>query len=139
MRIAFVQEGTGPEPDKRVSKSDKSIPSHAVRAGRDAVSSVKFSQELTAAIDAWAEAHQATRSDAIRQLVELGLSVAPLPGHRSAGDHDPLAIEALAERQLSALLDPSLPPDERERRIRRLVDGPPEFSTARRDLPKHQK
>ena len=121
-----------------MSRSDKSIPSHAVRAGRDAVSSVKFSQELTAAIDAWAEAHQATRSDAIRQLVELGLSATP-PEHRAAGDHDPLAIEALAVTQVGALLDPSLPPDERERRIRRLVDGPPEFSTERLDLPKHQK
>jgi Arc/MetJ-type ribon-helix-helix transcriptional regulator len=116
-----------------VSRSDKS---HTVRAGRDAVSSVKFSQELTAAIDAWAEAHQATRSEAIRQLVELGLSTAPLSAHRAAQSQDSLAIEALAVRQIAALLDPSLPPDERERRVRRLVDGPPEFSAARIDLPK---
>lgn len=119
-----------------VSKSDKSISSHAVRAGRDAVSSVKFSQELTAEIDAWAEAHQATRSDAIRLLVELGLNAAGPPAYRAAGDHGTLAIEALAVSQIAALLDPSLPPDERERRIRRLVDGPPEFSRQRLDLPK---
>jgi hypothetical protein len=37
------------------------------------------------------------------------------------------------------LLDPSLPPDERERRIRRLVEGPPEFSNQRIDLPKRQR
>jgi hypothetical protein len=120
-----------------VSKSDKSIPSHTVRAGRDAVSSVKFSQGLTAEIDAWAEAHQTTRSDAIRLLVELGLTATP--AHRAAGDQDSLAIEALAVRQIVALLDPQLPADERERRIRRLVDGPPEFSSERIDLPKHEK
>jgi hypothetical protein len=118
-----------------MSRSDETISSHSVRAGRDAVSSVKFSQALTAAIDAWAETHRATRSDAIRRLVELGLSAAP---QRAAGHHDPLAIEALAVRQVAALLDPSLPPDERERRIRRLVDGPPEFSAQRLDLPKHE-
>ena len=120
-----------------MSKSDKSVPSHTVRAGRDAVSSVKLSQELTAEIDAWAEAHQTTRSDAIRLLVELGLQAAPQP-HRLAGNHDSLAIEALAVRQIAALLDPQLSAEERERRIRRLVDGPPEFSEERIDLPKHE-
>lgn len=122
-----------------MSRSDKHIPSHTVRAGRDAVSSVKFSQGLTAEIDAWAEAHQTTRSEAIRLLVELGLNAAATPAHRAAGEHDSLAIEALAVRQIVALLDPRLPPDERERRIRRLVDGPPEFSGERIDLPKHEK
>jgi hypothetical protein len=122
-----------------VSRSEKTISSHTVRAGRDAVSSVKFSQELTAQIDAWAEAHQATRSEAIRLLVELGLNAAPLPLHRATGHHDSPTIEAEAVRQIGALLDPSLPSEERERRIRRLVDGPPEFSTERIDLPKHEK
>lgn len=120
-----------------MSKSDKSIRSHTVRAGRYAVSSVKFTQELTAAIDAWAEAHQATRSEAIRQLVELGLNAGSLPVHRAESNRDSPAIEALAVRQISELLDPSLPPDERDRRIRRLIDGPPEFSDARIDLPRH--
>ena len=136
MRLAFYK-GTGHAAGCRVSKSDKNIPSHTVRAGRDAVSSVKLSQELTAEIDAWAEAHQITRSDAIRLLVELGLQAAPLK-HRAAGDHDPLAIEAVAVRQIAALLDPALSADERERRIRRLIDGPPEFSDERIDLPKHE-
>ena len=118
-----------------VSKAIKSSSSiHTVRAGCDAISAVKFSQELTAAIDAWAVAHQTVRSDAIRQLVELGLNAAS--AHHEPGYRDSHAIEALAVSQLSTLLDPSLPPDERERRIRRLVDGPPEFSGQRVDLPK---
>jgi hypothetical protein len=36
-----------------------------------------MSEKLTADVDAWAEAHGAARSDAIRQLIELGLSAAP--------------------------------------------------------------
>ncbi len=120
-------------------KSNGNKPVHTVRAGRDAISAVKFSQELTAAIDAWAEAHQTVRSEAIRQLVELGLNATSSAGQQEADKPDSQEIEALAVKQIAALLDPSLPPDERERRIRRLVDGPPEFSTQRVDLPKHQK
>lgn len=119
-------------------RSDKIIPSHTVRAGREAVSSVKFSQELTAEIDAWAEAQQTTRSEAIRQLVELGLNATPRPARPTVQDHGALAIEELAARQIAALLDPSLSQDERERRVRRLIDGPPEFSGTRIDLPKHE-
>ena len=37
-------------------------------------SAVKMSRRLTADVDAWAEAHDTVRSDAIRQLVEFGLS-----------------------------------------------------------------
>lgn len=119
-----------------VSTSKKSHTSHTVRAGHDAISAVRFSQELTAAIDAWAEAHQTVRSEAIRRLVELGLSAAaPFAGHGEQCDSPD--IEALAVKQVAELLDPSLPADERERRIRRLVDGPPEFSGERLDLPKH--
>jgi hypothetical protein len=37
------------------------------------------------------------------------------------------------------MLDPSLPAAERERRIRRLLEGPPEFSAERKDLPRPRK
>jgi len=110
--------------------------SHTVRAGRDAISAVKLSQKLTAEIDAWAEAHQIGRSEAIRQLVELGLSVAPDAASRGPGL--PSKVEELAIRQISLLLDPSLASDERERRIRRLIQGPAEFSEQRIDLPRQR-
>jgi hypothetical protein len=51
----------------------------------------------------------------------------------------PLDLEGLAVTQISQLLDPSLPSDERERRIRRLIEGPAEFSAERIDLPKPRK
>ena len=112
---------------------------HTIRPGRDAISAVRMSQRLTAEVDAWAEAHDTVRSDAIRQLVELGLSVRPWVDHLGVAKRDPVEIEHLAARQLDQLLDPSLPIEERERRIRRLTEGPPEFSDERIDLPKPKK
>jgi hypothetical protein len=121
-----------------MADSGKTGSAHTVRADRDTISAVKLSQQLTAEIDAWAAAHQIGRSDAIRQLVALGLSVAPhVASHGSVSD-DPDKIEELAIRQISLLLDPSLASDERERRIRRLIEGPPEFSRQRVDLPRQK-
>ncbi len=77
------------------------------------------------------------RSDAIRQLVELGLNASPIP-LRPAG-HEPVDIEERAVEQIERMLDPSLSEEERERRIRRLTEGPPEFTGQRIDLPKHDK
>jgi len=120
-----------------VSDTRKDL-SPAVRVGHDAVSAVRLSQELTANIDAWAEAHQITRADAIRQLLEIGLRAAPATApHETIPDpHAIDAIERIAIAQVDRMLDPDLPADERERRIRRLIEGPPEFSSERIDLPK---
>jgi hypothetical protein len=115
---------------------------HPIRrpsSARDAVSAVKMSEKLTAEIDAWAEAHGVVRSDAICRLVELGLSSKPTHDPLAAAPGAPLQLEDLAVKQISQLLDPSLPVAERERRIRRLIDGPPEFSAERIDLPKPRK
>jgi hypothetical protein len=113
--------------------------SHVIRAGRTSVSAVRLSQSLTAAIDAWAEAHRLNRSDAIRQLVELGLKAAPVTSQGRVVRTHSGEIEDEAVNRIRGLLDPSLPADERERRIRRLIDGPPEFTEQRRDLPRHEK
>ena len=111
--------------------------SPAVRLGHDAVSAVRLSQELTADIDAWAETHQTTRSDAISQLVTIGLHASRPTAMSETQVQDPLAIEQNAIRLIDQMLDPSLPADERERRIRRLIEGPAEFAGERIDLPKH--
>ncbi|MBI5264840.1 MAG: hypothetical protein HY852_23845 [Bradyrhizobium sp.] len=102
--------------------------------GIDVVSAVKMSEQLTAAVDAWAESHETHRSDAIRQLVEIGLAVSNAA--KTASERDSARIEQIAVRQIDQLLDPALPEDERERRIRRLTEGPPEFAPSRVDLPK---
>jgi len=41
--------------------------------GRDPVSAVRLPVELTAAVDSWGVDHKASRSEAIRRLVEIGL------------------------------------------------------------------
>jgi hypothetical protein len=106
------------------------------RTGDDVISAVKMSEILTADVDAWAEAHDTVRSDAIRQLVELGLGATPSGGRVGTIRRDPTEIENLAVKQIGQLLDPALPSEERERRIRRLTEGPPEFTDERIDLPK---
>jgi hypothetical protein len=108
-------------------------------ADREAISAVKLSERLTADVDAWAEAHDTVRSDAIRQLVELGLSATAPAAAAAPGSCNPARSENLAVRQIDRLLDPSLPTEERERRIRRLTEGPPEFTDGRIDLPKPRK
>ena len=115
----------------------KTSPDQPVRrTGSDVISAVKMSEILTADVDAWAEAHDTVRSDAIRQLVELGLGATPVGGRVGTIRRDPTEIENLAVKQIGQLLDPALPSEERERRIRRLTEGPPEFTDERIDLPK---
>ncbi|CAL79920.1 hypothetical protein BRADO6282 [Bradyrhizobium sp. ORS 278] len=122
---------------KMTSSSDlRRDHSPAVRLGQDAVSAVKLSQELTADIDAWAETHQVTRSDAISQLLAIGLHASPPAQAAPPKLRDPLAIEQTAIQLIDQMLDPNLPAEERERRIRRLIEGPAEFVGERIDLPK---
>ena len=120
-----------------VSSYDDSDRRHVARAGCDAISAVKLSQRLTADIDAWAETHNMARSEAIRQLVELGLHASPGP-HRTVV-REPTDSEERAVEQIARMLDPSLSAEERERRTRRLIEGPPEFLDQRIDLPKHER
>ena len=125
-----------------MTDSTRKNPDHPIRrptSGREAISAVKLSEGLTADVDAWAEAHDTVRSDAIRQLVELGLRAAEVSAAPVPVGCDPGELEDLAVRQIDRLLDPSLPTAERERRIRRLTEGPPEFSDERIDLPKPRK
>jgi hypothetical protein len=87
------------------------------------------------AIDEWASRNETTRSDAIRRLVEIGLTVkAPAkpvskPGRR-------MRARELATTAIEKIIDPAAPPEERTERKRRLTKGPTEFREARVDQPK---
>jgi hypothetical protein len=90
---------------------------------------------LIAKVDAWASTNEASRSEAIRRLVKVGLGTKPAaktvarPGRRSrAGD--------LAQRAVEKIVDPAASPEERSRRQRRLAKGPEEFRANRLDQPK---
>jgi hypothetical protein len=120
-----------------VADSTKKKPENMARTGRDAISAVKMSKRLTAEVDAWAEAHDTVRADAICRLVELGLSTSV--DSLGCALRDSVEIEDLAVKQIGPLLDPSLPVAERERRVRRLTEGPPEFLDERIDLPRPKK
>jgi Arc/MetJ-type ribon-helix-helix transcriptional regulator len=103
--------------------------------GQDPVSAIRLPVELTAAIDKWAARNDApSRSDAIRRLVELGLAKSQ-PMKKRSPKAASKALE-LAARQVDKLADSSIPPEERQRRKRRLLKGPGEFRELRADLPK---
>jgi len=122
-----------------VSKADDEKQGERARANREELSAAELSQRLNAAVDLWAARHHTSRCDAIRRLVELGLHAEPLTAPPGAVRLDPLMLEDMAARRIGELLDCSLSAEERERRIRRLIDGPPEFSQGRIDLPKHKR
>lgn len=100
------------------------------------VSAVRLPAVLTAQIDAWAGAQGINRSEAIRRLVELGLKSEAAIDTRPVSRHDAAALEELAAHQLDQFIDPDTPQEERDRRIHRLTEGPPEFVDVRIDLPK---
>jgi hypothetical protein len=104
--------------------------------GKDPVRTMRLSDDFIAKVDAWATRQDggATRSEAIRRLVELGLKAkAPVrprkPGSRSRA-------QELARNVIEKMIDPTASPDERVRRRRRLTKGPLEFRDDRVDLPK---
>jgi hypothetical protein len=92
-------------------------------------------QTLIDDADGWAKANSTGRSDAIRRLVELGLTLKTAakpvskPGRRSRA-------QELAANVIEKMIDPSAPPEERAQRRQRLTKGPTEFREARVDLPK---
>jgi len=107
-------------------------------AERSPISAVKLSADLTARVDGWAHAHGIHRSEAIRRLVEIGLKSPRTQNAVTAARFDAVAVEELAASQIDRFIDPATPQEERDRRIHRLTDGPPEFVDVRIDLPKRR-
>jgi len=107
--------------------------------GRDPVISLRLPAALIEAASRWGSKQSdptETRSEAIRRLIELGLSSsrAPRPGaHKGAAK-----AKAIAEAKIEPLIDPTVPEEERARRKRRLLKGPEEFRELRTDLPKRK-
>jgi hypothetical protein len=92
-----------------------------------------------AAIIKWAENQpdEPTLSEAIRRLVEIGLTV-------KAKAKQPSALGAnrakqLATKAVEKMIDSSVPSEERAQRRRQLTKGPSEFREDRVDQPKAKK
>ena len=106
--------------------------------GKDPQIVARMPAEYIASVDAWAAANETTRSEAIRRLVELGLTVKAAARPSRNPDRTSRAAE-LAAKAIEKIVDPSAPPEERALRRHRLTKGPEEFRDVRVDRPKAKK
>ena len=92
---------------------------------------------IRASIVRWAEKQPDTPSlsEAIRRLVELGLTV-KTPARPTSKLGRKLRAQELATKTIEKIIDPSAQPEERAQRRRRLTKGPSEFREDRVDLPR---
>jgi hypothetical protein len=89
------------------------------------------------AIDAWIlkQKPQPSRPEAIRRLIELGLTVRTAAGHVSKPDRR-LRARELAAKAIDKIGDPAASTEEHDERRRRLTKGPTEFREVRVDRAK---
>jgi hypothetical protein len=91
-----------------------------------------------ASVVRWAENQpdKPTLSEAIRRLVELGLSKpSDEPRVLSTSKQSAARAAELAAKAIDKRSDPAVPPAEREVRKRKLIQGPSPFRETRRDRP----
>jgi Arc/MetJ-type ribon-helix-helix transcriptional regulator len=118
----------------------KSIPVKPKRGrpptgGRDPFVGVRLPETLIAEIDAWSVGNDAaSRSEAIRRLVEIGLGK-PAPAARPSASRTATAAKAkeLAAKAIDRRVDPTAPAEEKASRKHRLLKGPEEFREVRVD------
>jgi hypothetical protein len=107
--------------------------------GKDPHVTARMPHALIAQVEAWAVANDASRSEAIRRLVELGLSKAERPkGPKVLSTAKEGAARAweLATATLDKHSDPAASEEERKVRKRKLVEGPSVFRNTRKDRPR---
>ena len=85
-----------------------------------------------AALDAWIgrQSPKPTRAEAIRKLVDAGLSIAPNDTRRTRKHAATKAFE-MAAREVDRASDRYAPPEEQARRKRAPIRGPKEFREIR--------
>jgi hypothetical protein len=105
--------------------------------GKAPTRTLRLTDEFMANVDAWAatQEDEPGRSEAIRRLVELGLTV-KAPARPVSKPDRRLRAQELAAKVIDKIADPSAPPEERAQRGRRLTTGPEEFREVRVDRPK---
>jgi Arc/MetJ-type ribon-helix-helix transcriptional regulator len=100
--------------------------------GKDPLVSARLPPPLVAEVEAWATANDATRSEAIRRLVELGLTVKT---KSAPSERQRAALADLAAKAIDSLTVGTADSDEKASRKRRLIKGPEEFREVRVDRP----
>jgi hypothetical protein len=98
---------------------------------------VRWQPEPLDALDKWVaeQEDKPTRAEAIRRLVELGLTV-KAPARPASRPGRMLRAAELAANAIDKIADPAAAPEERAQRQRRLTKGPAEFREVRVDRPK---
>jgi hypothetical protein len=124
-----------------MAKSIRDIPKKKRRGrpkttGRGEGILVRLHDDALKSLDAWSHAQEdePSRPEAIRRLVELGLASV-----RSASPVNQKAANKaskLAGKMVDFLSDQSATTEEKAKRKRRLLKGPPEFRDMRTDLAK---
>jgi hypothetical protein len=115
----------------------ESIPVKRKKPGRPATGTeplygVRIGDQLMTEIMHWAEQNgDLSRSEAVRCLVEMGLTVKSRPKQTARADK----AKAMAGKHLDRLVDVSASSDEQAIRKRRLLSGPEEFRSVRVDRP----
>jgi hypothetical protein len=102
--------------------------------GQDPPATTRMPVTLMVEVKGWATANDATRSDAIRRLVELGLTARVKPTQLNA-----TRAKELAAKVIDNLADGAASVDDRPHRKSWLLKGPEEFREARVDRPKARK
>jgi hypothetical protein len=104
--------------------------------GQDPVTAIRLPAELRGAVVKWAEKQPGTPkfSEAIRRLVELGLTVKQL---RKPTPKASARAAELAAKVIDSRADTAASPTERDERKRRLLKGPLVFREMRRDRQKN--
>ena len=105
--------------------------------GQTPMMGFRATDELRGKIVHWAEFQPDAPklSEAVRRLVELGLTVRVAKG-RATTDGQKLRAREMAGKAIEKIIDPAAPPEERIERKRRLTKGPAEFRESRVDQPK---
>jgi hypothetical protein len=94
---------------------------------------MRVSDEFLKAIDKWRQKQDdaPSRAEAIRRLVEIGLTVKVWPKQPSRTRAE--RAHELAAKTVEGMVDPAAPTEEATNRKRRLLKGPEEFREVRRD------
>ncbi len=101
----------------------------------------RWAEATVTAIDAWASRQEdrPARSEAIRRLVDIGLTVKaksrPGSEDRPTSKNQKQRAREMAVSAIDKMADASVSPDDQASRKRRLVKGPEEFQNVRRDRP----
>jgi hypothetical protein len=121
-----------------MKKSIKVAPKRRGRppaGGRDPGVHIRLPESMLATIDARSVEDGTSRSEAIRRLVDLGLTV-KTPARPASKSGRRLRAQELATTAIEKIIDPAAAPEEQAQRRRRLTKGPAEFREVRVDQPR---